>query len=210
MKAWSLFYPEVLPELPKVPVPLVDYWLRTAAIEFCERSKCHLVGLASLDSVANQGSYVIALAADTDLVELAAVRYQGETLDPVSPTFLETSYDDWESEVGCPEFYTQPDPSTVTLVPAPDASVAAAIRLRAAIKPGTAATGVDDWLFTKYHTQIAAGAKSKLMAMVSKPWSNPDEAPKQQTIFADGIDEAVVVSQRGFVRSRPRVTARFF
>jgi len=209
MKAWSLFYPDVLPDLPQAPWPIVDHYLRNAAIEFCERSKCNVVRLTDLDSVAEQMSYAITLAENTELVEINSVRYLGEKLDAAAPVFLERKYDDWETEVGTPEYYTQADTLNVMLVPAPADANTAGIRIRAAVKPGPAATGVDDWLFSEYRLAICAGAKAKMMAELSKPWSNPDLVALNQGIFDGAIEAATVRATDGMVKSRPRFSGSF-
>lgn len=209
MKAWSLFYPDVLPELPGAPVPMVDHWLRNAAIEFCERSKAHVVTLDPITSVADQMAYVIALDADTELVELVAVRWLDEKLTPKSPHFLEEKYDDWESETGTPEHYTQVDTENVMLVPAPGTAETDGIRIRAAIKPGIAATGVHDWLFSQYRPAICAGAKAKMMAQLDKPWSKPDLVAINQAAFDAAIDSATTRASDGHVRSTPRFSGSF-
>ncbi len=209
MKAWSLFYPDVLPDLPQAPLPMVDHYLRNAAIEFCERSKCNVVRLTDLDSVADQMTYALTLAANTELVEIKSVRYLGEKLDPAAPVFLEGKFDDWESEIGTPEYYTQADSLNVMLVPAPDGANVAGIRIRAATKPGSAATGVEDWLFSEYRLAICAGAKAKMMAELNKPWSNPDLVALNQGIFDGAIDAATGRATDGMVKSRPRYSGSF-
>lgn len=211
MKAWSLFYPDILPELTGAPLPMVDHWLRNAAIEFCERSKAHRVNLTAINAVAEQMPYALAavLPTDTALVEIITVWYSGEKITPKSPLYLEDRYDDWTTEIGTPEFYTQQDSENILLVPAPAAAETSAIKIRAAIKPDTDATGVYDWLFANWRWSIGCGAKAKLLAMDKVSWANPDKATLAQTQFDDAIAAATTAASVGLVRSRPRFSGSF-
>lgn len=209
MKAWALFYPDILPDLPEVPLPMLDHWLRNAAIEFCERTKAHVATLTAINAVADQMGYALSLTADTDLVEVVAVKFSGEKLTPKSPGFLEKKYDDWESETGTPEHYTQVATDSLLLVPAPDTAETDAISIRAAIKPGTAATGVDDWIFSQYRLALCAGAKAVLMSMTEKPWTNPTLAELNRAKFDEAITGATPRAADGFVRAMPRFSGTF-
>lgn len=209
MKAWSLFYPDTLPDLPGAPLPVVDHWLRNAAIEFCERSKVLVVDLTAMSAVADQMSYAITLASNTELVELISVKFSGEVVTPKSPAYLEAKYGDWQAETGTPEHYTQQDTANVLLVPAPAAAETGAIKLKVATKPGTAATGVEDWFFSQYRLAIVAGAKGKLMLMDGKPWSNPDRAAFNLALFEGAISTATGRTADGHVRARPRFSGSF-
>lgn len=209
MKAWSLFYPDVLPELPGAPVAMIDHWLRNAAIEFCERSKAHVTDLAPVSAVADQMSYAIPLVTGTELVEINELWFSGERLTPKSPGFLSDQYADWTIEIGAPDYYTQQDAVNVLLVPAPDTAETDAIKIKASIKPGTAATGIDDMLFSKWRIPIGAGCKAKMMAMAGKPWSNPDNVILYLSQFEAAIAEATPDANAGFVRARPRFSGKF-
>lgn len=209
MKAWSLFYPSVLPELPNVPFPMLDHWLRESAIEFCERTKAVVSTLDLVSAVANQMGYAVPLALNTDLVEIQDVWFSGEPLTPAGRRFLERTYSDWTTETGTPEHYTQDDMATVLLVPAPAAAATGAIKIRAAIKPGSAATGVDDGLFSTYRAALCAGTKAKLMLMADKPWSNPDRGAFYTGVFEGAIASATPIVAAGHTRERPRFSGSF-
>lgn len=209
MKTWSAFYPDVLSELPGAPFPVVDNWLRNAAIEFCERSKAYVVDLTAVDAVANQMAYTIPLATDTELVEVRSALFSGDKITPQSAAYLETKYGDWMAQVGTPGHYTQQDTLSVLLVPAPASAETGAIKIKAAIKPGIAATGVEDWLFSQWRMALAAGAKAKMMVMDGQPWSNPNLAAFNLGQFEDAITKAQVRASGGLVRSRPRFSGSF-
>ena len=210
MKTWSAFYPDVLSELPGAPLPVVDDWLRNMAIEFCERSKAHVVDLDPVDAVANQMEYALDLPTGTELVEVVSAWFSGDKITPKSPAFLENKYGDWAAEIDTPQFYLQQDTENLLLVPAPSTAEVGAIKIKAAIKPTVTATGIDDWLFSQWHLALAAGAKSKMMAMGGGvSWESPSRVPMYSAVFEDAITRAMTGSANGFVRSRPRFAGTF-
>lgn len=209
MKAWSAFYPDVLIELPGAPLPLVDHWLRNAAIEFCERSKAYRLDLAALDTVAAQMGYAVTPPDGLEPIEILSVTYDGEPLTVQAPGALSDRYGDWQAEVGTPEYFTQQDGATLLLVPAPADAAVAALKIKAAVKPSPTATGIDDWLFSRWRTAIASGCKAHLLLMADKPWSNPDRATLNAGRFEEAIAKATGDANNGFVRATPRFGGSF-
>ena len=126
---WSAFYPDCLPELPGAPQPLVDHTLRNVAIDFCTRSKAHRADLAVIDADASVGTYALTLPAGTDLVEIIAARFDGYSLDPKAPEFLERQYDDWQTEVGTPTYHTRQSATLTLIAPVASADGAGTIRI---------------------------------------------------------------------------------
>lgn len=204
MAAWSAFYPDLLPELPLAPLPVVDHWLRNVAIDFCERTKAHVVDLALLDAVAEQMDYTPTLPTETDLVEIRAVWFSGDKLKEKAPAALDLDYGDWKAEIGQPAAYTQERLDKLLLVPAPSAAATAAIKISAAVKPSLAATGISDWLFAKFRLVLVAGVKAKMMAIADKPWTRPDRVQFYSDQYEEGITDATNAARAGFTQALPR------
>lgn len=210
MKLWSAFYPDLLSDLPGAPLPLVDHWLRNVAIDFCERTKAYVEDLAAADSVALQMEYAPTLPENTELAEIRAIKYDGEQLDVKSRKALQAEFGDWESETGVPVYWTQAKGDTVLLVPAPEEAATGAIEIKAALKPGLAATGVEDWIFSKWRLQLCAGVKAAMMSQLNKPWTNVDIA-----VVSSGQYEAAVLKATSAVNDgyssdyRPRFSGSF-
>lgn len=211
MKAWSAFYPDVLPELPGAPDIVVDHWLRNAAIEFCERSRILIEDLDPESAVVGQGEYDLVPDVGRDIVEVIDVSYNGVALRPRSVDYLENTYGgDWGARLGVPDCYTQLTADKLLLVPAPSAALTDAIKIKVALKPSATATGIDDWLFIKYRFGIAAGAKAKLMSMAGNvPWKSPDHVPWYQAQFDAAIADAIDRAKKGLVRAMPRFSGGF-
>ena len=208
-KAWSAFYPDVIPDLPGAPFPLVDHHLRNAAIDFCERSKALVVDLDPIDAVSGLQAYDLPLPSGTDLVEIAGARFSGKKITPKSPAYLDANREDWNTEQGTPEHYTQQGKDSLLLVPIPQVDAATAIKIKAAVKPSNTSTGVDDWFYAQFRKAIAAGCKAVMMAMPDEKWSNPDRVALNAGIFDAAANDATGDAANGFTRARPRFSGGF-
>lgn len=209
MKNWSEFYPDVLPELPGAPLPVVDHWLRNVAIEFCERSKVLVADLAAIDAVANQMSYSLPMPSDTELVDVVSAWFMGNEITPKAPDYLVRRYGDWMEEKGTPEHYTHQDTGAILLVPAPSNDAAGALKIKATIRPSLTSVGVDDWLYGKYRMALAAGCKARMMAMKGTAWADGDLFALNLGIFETAIANARSAVASGFTRARPRFSGRW-
>jgi hypothetical protein len=209
MKAWSAFYPDVLPELPGAPLPMVDHWLRNAAIEFCERTKVLVADLDLIDVVAAQQAYELPMPSGTDLVEITGAWFSGVKITPKSPAYLDAQRENWNAETGTPEHYTQQGADAVLLVPIPAVDSVAALKIKAAVKPSATATGVDDWFYAQFRKALAAGCRAGMMAMPNVKWANPDRVALNAGIFEAAVTDATGAAANGFTRARPRFSGGF-
>jgi len=205
---WSAFYPDVLPDLPGAPAPMVDHYLRNAAIEFCERSKAWVVDLAPVDAVAGQMKYVLPLPIDTELAEIQEARFSSNRITPKAPAFLVAQHGNWATEVGTPIHYTHESTDSILLIPAPADTAIGAIKIRATIRPALNAAAIDDWLYSRYRFAIAAGCKALMMVMANKPWTNADLAVVNAGIFESTVTKATGAAANGFTNARPRFSGK--
>lgn len=209
MKLWSAFYPDVLPELPGAPLPMVDHWLRNATIEFCERTKTYVADLDLINAVANQMSYPLVLPANTELVDVVSAWFNGDEITPKSPGYLKDKYGDWTAETGTPEHFTHQATDAIMLVPAPADAATDALKIKASIRPAMAATGIEDWFYSQYRLALVAGCKAKMMAMKDVAWADPDRVALNLGYFESAIEKATGSAANGFTRARPRFSGGF-
>jgi hypothetical protein len=210
MKAWSLFHPDVMPELPGALAIMVNHWLRNISIEFCERTRAHVVMLDAESSEAGIGDYYISVPTGTIVHEVVSVSYKDSPMEPKSHEYLDSVYGtDWINQTGTPTLYTQYEPGTLVLVPAPAAVEVGAIKIRACLKPSESSTGITDWLYAQFRGVIAEGAKAKMMSMVNVPWRNIEQAGICAGRFEQGVADASDRVQKALVRAKPRFSGRF-
>ncbi len=207
---YSEFFPYVLPSVPGCSSPMATDAIRTAAIDFCERSRAWTDNL-TMSALANTGAYPFVPPAGSAVAEILQAWFNGLPIDPKTPDELRQLYTNWRTESGNePEFYTQEDTVSVTLVPMPEAALADAIKLRVALAPAADSTGVDTRIFNKYRTDIAAGALAILLKIPGEKFYNPNLAQERQATFNAAIADANYKAAKGFVRARRRVTKNYF
>lgn len=191
-----------------VPEPTLLIEVRSACIEFCERSRVWKERV-SLSVREGRAEYEIPLPEGAQLVKLEEVFYDGDRIEAMAPDALHDRWQRWMSQTGVPSVYTQLDPMTLTLVPKPTVSLSRGLVLRACFKPDRSADTVPDWLFQHYVQPIAAGALARLMAVNSLPCFNPQLAMVQGVAFAEGINKALMAADKGFTRAPRRTVPRF-
>lgn len=203
-KLWADFYDGVMPELPGLPSGTpADFFIKRAAIEFCDRSLKWQVEIPAFATVADTGTYSLAApVAGAMVAKIMEIRYLDKELDPATPAQLRARYGsgrDWRGVTGeTPTYWTSERPNQVTIVPAPDAVVADAISGWAAIKPADDATGLDEVIWREHFQTICNLAKAMAMEVPKKPYSNPQRAMQ----LRNSVDSDIGWAQYGAFRGK--------
>lgn len=211
MKLWSYWFPDLAIHVPGCPPVLMVHELRRAAQTFFERSRAWRVTQAPL-AVALGESEKASTPTDTttDLVELEAAWYDGKPLYPITLEELDNAFhDDWQAHTGTPTRYLEPSVGTIRLYPSPIAAATTGLKLRLIVKPSDTATGLPDDMAARYRDAIHLGAKSRLMAIPGKPWTNFELAGALATSFASQADSAHTKAAKGNVNARVRARVKW-
>ena len=207
--AFTLWYDEVLPEIPGVLQTMALNHIRRAAIEFCERSQAWVVDQAAISVVAEQSSYAWTPPTNTEVVKPRAVWLEKIELPAKTPGECSAIYGDYMQATGSPKCFTQDEPATFILVPQPTAAITDGITAKLAIKPTPSATGIDTIIFNRYYDGIAAGAKWRLLKMPKKPWTDKEAAAEYKATFDAAIAKALLETSKSFAGARGRVRAQY-
>lgn len=200
MATWASWLPDVLPHVPGCPVVVVEHELRRSAQEFFRRSRAWRVNLTTIAVPASTAEISCEPQdAAHDLVRVEAVNYDSRQLEPETVENLDRGFsDEWAAQVGPPTHYVQLTPGVLRLYPIPGAAAAVGLKIRASVMPSESATGIPDDLAQKYRDAIHAGAKSRLMLMPGKGWTNLDLAAIYGRSFSDMADAANADAARAF------------
>lgn len=209
MATLSDFYPYILPEVQGAPELVVDTQLKSAIIEFCEKS---LIIQRDHDPVS-----VVKGISDYDfeppitghlVVKIVKAFCKGYELHPISPDSVDNptiynrlALDDKTILSGAPRNIFQKDERTFTLYPIPDETKANSLTMRIALKPNRSVETVEDVLYEDYAEHIASGCLARLMLSPNKTYTNPQLSVVHNNLFKQGINKAKQLSSRGFVRS---------
>ena len=207
--SFNLWFGEVLNDVPGVPQNVAFNAIRNAAIEFCEKSWVYRVTLDPIDIVADTAEYALSPGAGLKPAKVIRAWHDDVEIFPQTTQELSLRYAQWTTEEGTPQWFTQRKPESVILVPIPTAALTDGLDIELAIKPARSSTGILDEIYEKYLEEIAYGAKFKLFAMKSKPWSDATLAAGWRAAFDEACGTARVTAAKGFTRARQRVKAHF-
>ena len=213
---WPAWYPYILPEVSGAPEVLVDHVLRQTAISFFEETEVWTVALTAIDLVANTGTYSLVAPAQTitnptltEVPDVAMVKWawvDGQQIFPTSQEELGALPYQWNDKTAAQvSNYTQLTQDTITLFPIPDFASTGGLVITCAIQPSLTATGLPDWLGSKYIQALADGTKATMMGMVGKPWSNPEGEKKYAAAYANAQTKGTVEGHRSFTRTTQTV-----
>lgn len=203
-KQWGFWLPDLQPQLPDCPVPIIEHELKRAAQEFLERTRAWVVVLPPIAVDAGTEEIEIdTFEDDQDLVRVSNVWYDGKRITITTSDALSASYgDNWQDHTGTPTAYLQDTPGIIRFYPVPSVAATSGIVVKAAVKPSESAAGLPDDIVVKYREAIAKGAKARLMLYSDKAWSNPDFGLKYETEFNSAVDKANSSAAASFGSSR--------
>lgn len=189
MAALSAWYNDILPYASGLtPGGNVDWAIKAAAVEFCERSRAvqteHTINVVG-------GTHTYTIPAPT-VVQIENALYMGEDIDPTTVREQTARNILWRTEGGRVDWYLRPADQTIRLVRIPSASVTGGLVLTVSTEPDVAAATLDDELYNAHRVAIAEGALSKLLAQQKRPWSDASRSREYAMNFGQLIGRAHV------------------
>lgn len=130
-------------------------------------------------------------------------------LDPISPDDLDNEFNNtsfgwvgvnWRTDVNLPTRFYMADDNTVGLV-MPPGTGGGNLRINAALKPSRASTTFPTIIYERYIETIAHGAKSRIMLVPKKPYSDQTSGAWHMEMFERGIGDARIRIARGATRA---------
>ncbi len=171
MAALSTLYPQLVPELPQVPTPILKQALEQAARDFCRDTSAWRDDLTPILTVADQAVYT--LTSD----EAEAVIHQVLTCD------VETT-EDWRYTV-------DRRAGTITLDPAPQ-TTGENIQLEVVYQPLPTVTTLPDFLMERYQHLLVYRVLARLKSRRRMPWNDPDGARYYERMYQDEVGDLLI------------------
>ena len=195
MAAYSSLVKEVLPYVPLCPDSLVEQNLRSATIEFCERSKAYILDIDPFNTISGVYEYDFDIPTGTEVHQVLLMTHDGNDMDPISPRSLELNYPDWRNRTGNPHVYLQKTPSTFWIVPVPSGSkeVIASV----ALKPSRTSNNIDTVISNQYRDAIIYGTLDRLLRMPNREWTDIGAAQEYSFQFNQELKQAELRARGG-------------
>jgi len=197
MASFDSLVKDVLPYVPNCPDSLIESTLRSACIEFAERSKAYVYDLDPITSISGVYEYEFDQPSGTDVHAILWMTYDGDDLDPISPRSLELNYSDWRNKISVPQVYLQKNPSTFWVIPVPGSAVTNGIQLAVALKPSRTTSNIDTTFSNSYRDGIVYGTLYRLLRIPSKDWTDINASRDYLGLFNQEIVQAELKARGG-------------
>jgi hypothetical protein len=196
----------VRPDVSGCPDVILLDAILTAGIQFCKRTKI-IKETLSITTVIGQTGYSLNVASGTEPDEILSVRRDEHDYLNAS-SFKE--FDDYGLNIltGTPRYFYMSGGDTLQIGKIPDFVETLSVTVRT--RPSRDATALPDEIADRYMNEIASGAKSILMLMKDKAWSDLDMAGVHRGLFEDAINQTNLRDAKGSARKPIRVKPVFF
>lgn len=181
--------------MPFCPDSLVEQNLRSATIEFCERSKAYILDMDAFNTISGVYEYDFDIPTGTEVHQVLNMTYDGRDMDPISPRSLEVNYPDWRDRTGRPHVYLQKTPTTFWVVPVPSGSFP--LIASVALKPSRTSNNIDTTISNQYRDAIIYGTLYRILRMPSREWTDVNAAREYLAQFNLEITQAELRARGG-------------
>lgn len=211
MATWKDFHEFVLPNVQGCPVGIVNSAIRSACIEFCEKSLLWQQKSAKTDIIAGEARYGFAPPAGARVVQPTFASINDEILLQTNLQDLDDLYPSWRTYAATkPTAYFMDGEDTIRLVGKPLEDIPASLEVHVALKPTRDAAECPDFLLEDWAEVIASGALYRLHAMVGKVWAEPTLSAFHNKLFRAGASLAKGKAAKSRQRSTKIVVPRRF
>ena len=214
MASYEAFFPYVLPEVDGASDFGAVIAIRSACIEFCEKSLVYTRDHDPVSVIQNVIDYDLEPPAGYLVVKVMRAWFNNRPLEPLAPDVVRDPgvynqlFSTYSAAPSQPQYFLQKEERQVSLWPLPDQNYANSLTMRVALKPTRASTTIDDVIFEDYAETIASGALYRLMSSVGKSYTNVEMAGIHKGLFNQGINVARQRATHGQVRSNLQVKLR--
>lgn len=199
---YDTFFAEVLPYVRDCSEVAALNAIRSACIEFCEKSLVWREVLPDITTIADQAEYDLDLDVQAGLAMIITAQLGSKVLLPKSTEELDQLIGaDWRTRQGPVSFITHDDFETVRLVMVPDQVYDDPVAITAALRPLRTSTKVDKKIYERYAEVIGFGARARLHDTPGQPYSDETAAKKFRMWFETGYGEAKIAANRGLTRT---------
>lgn len=188
-------------ETPLVPDFTVENAIRRAAIQFCEQSLAYRARMTPINYTA-KNKITLPPYDEAIVFRIINARVGTNRLKIVTVADLDDINPNWESDVGSAATHIALiNPTQAYLTPKGNGP----LYLTVALKPSTAATEIEDFVYEEWSEAFMHGALSRLLQMPEKPWTNRPSAEYHEIEFRRLVQEARVRADKGFGNSVPKL-----
>ncbi len=198
----------VMPEVVGCPRDLIIREIKESAINFCAATAIWRYDLDPVNLLAGVSAYCIDIPRDSNIVDIKSLNIGGRPIDPQTAEWLDENSDRWRTQEGTANYYVVESPGDIRLSLIPVASTDETMTGVVTLKPKRVDPKIPQFIIDDWMDTIAAGAKSRLMLMPNKKWSNPQDGILQADNNDIGKSKAGASAYKGHSNVNLRVAKR--
>ena len=202
------------PSVPGCPTPVIEQYVRDAAIEACERTLAWRYEQPAVRLVTGAHHYEFETPDDAEVHAFLTATVNGTSLKPITIEQLYDILPKWpyqaSNEYAEPRYVTQIDPDHFCVAPLPDNSKAYDVRMIVCLKPLRSATKMDKKFLDELENVIMHGALQHLLVLPDRTFSDRELASYHAKQFAFKIAERRARTNLGVGKASMRVQAQKF
>jgi len=209
---FSTIVSRLAPSVPGCPTPIIEQYVRDAAIEACERTLAWRYEQPKLRLTPGVYDYAYSAPTDAEVHAFLTVTVNGRKLAPVTIEHLHDIQPKWPEattdERSEPRYITQLDADNFALAPVPDDAVKYDVKMIVVLKPLRTATKMDKSVLDELENVIMHGALQHLLVLPNKDWSDRELATYHAKQFSFQISERRARTTLGAARASMTVEMR--
>lgn len=204
----------LLPSVPGCPTPVVENYVRDAAIEACERTLAWRYEQPRIRLTVGGHDYEFEYPTGSEIHAFITATVNDETLIPVTLDKMYDLYPRWPNQPAenraKPRYITQLDPDHFSVAPVPDGDTAYDVRMIVCLKPLRTADSMDKTVLDELENVIMHGALQHLLVLPDNSWSDRELASYHAKQFAFKLSERRARANLGAGRASMRVQGQPF
>lgn len=210
--SYEAFLPDVVQFVKDVPEIVAVQAIRNAAIQFCEKTRVLQTELLPMDVTEAVAQYEFEPDIGYKVVDVIEAWYGDQFLVPKAVEELTRIYrtSNWNDLDGNPYYYFRSRTQEITLVPRPQESEVAKLKLRVAVVPSRSSSGIDEEIFERYYEYITLGARARLYDTPNQPYYEPKSAQLYLKRFSDAMNEVRTRVAKGLTRASVQIEYQRF
>ena len=205
---FSQFLPRIRQEVRSCPELVLKDTVKATVNEFCRRTGAWKVDHDPITVTQGIPEYELDIIDDALVHDVLSIEVDDVPLEPMTQVDLDNKYPGWRDLEGdVITYFLLSDRATVRLVYTPDRTITQGLVLTVTLRPKRTATVVDEIIYEEYLEAIVDGAKSKLLMMAGKPWTDLPAATVAKAAYETAISNATLGAQKEFSRTPLRTKA---
>jgi hypothetical protein len=185
----------IAPSAPGCPQPVIISYVRSAAIDACERSGAWRYKHATVTMVAGTYEYAFVPEADAEVYSILTANINGNALAPTTLDAIHNMY---------PRFILQISPITFHVALVPDNSTDT-VEMFVSQRPTKTAAGMNEAVMNDLEDAIVHGTLQRLLTLPERTWSDNELAAYHAKQYIFRVNERRARTNISAARAAPTV-----